>query len=118
MRVLIVDDDVLVLKALQRILKADHEVVTSSEIGCAFHALTAQRFDVILCDMRMPTMSGTEFVSKLSPLDAARVIFMSGAEASDAEMTGPSAIRLLKPFTRAELLGAIETVAGQLRKAS
>ncbi len=58
-RVLIVDDDELVLRSLSRALSVAGMNVTAISDPCqAMSAVTAETFDAVLCDIRMPQMSG------------------------------------------------------------
>ena len=58
-RVLIVDDDELVLRSLSRALSVAGMNVTAISDPCqAMSAVTADTFDAVLCDIRMPQMSG------------------------------------------------------------
>ncbi len=66
---LIVDDDVNVLGALHRLFKRDnYRVLTAVSPAEAFELLALYRVQVILCDQRMPVMSGTEFLSKVKEM--------------------------------------------------
>ncbi|MBK7580793.1 MAG: response regulator [Myxococcales bacterium] len=81
-RILIVDDDARVGRALARILK-DHDVVTAGSAEPALTALSAgEAFDAVYCDILMPGRSGIELfddpavVASSTPRE--RWIFMSG----------------------------------------
>ncbi|MFC0254641.1 EAL domain-containing protein [Massilia consociata] len=66
---LIVDDDVNVLTALHRLFRRDnYRVLTASSPAEGFELLALYRVQVILCDQRMPVMSGTEFLSKVKEM--------------------------------------------------
>ena len=74
---LIVDDDVNVLTALHRLFRRDnYRVLTASSPAEGFELLALYRVQVILCDQRMPVMSGTEFLSKVKEMypDTIRII--------------------------------------------
>ncbi len=80
-RVLVVDDEEPIRRILQRLL-AEHEVLTAAS-GREARALLEkdQRFDVILCDLMMPEMTGMELHAWLVatlPVLARRVVFVSG----------------------------------------
>jgi EAL domain-containing protein (putative c-di-GMP-specific phosphodiesterase class I) len=70
-KVLIVDDDSLVLRSLQRALSAQSfHVVALSDVHEAMRVVEAENFDCVLCDIRMPKMSGlgfARFVRSLAP---------------------------------------------------
>jgi PAS domain S-box-containing protein len=79
--VLVVDDDSMSLRALQRILR-DEDVTLASSASEALE-LIARRdpFDVVLCDLMMPQMSGIDFHDALraeDPEQAKRIVFMTG----------------------------------------
>jgi len=81
-RVLVVDDDRVVLTAIERLLTSEHDVVTASS---AAEALTLVRggasFDVILCDLMMPQMTGIDLYLALEethPEESQRMIFLTG----------------------------------------
>ncbi|MEO7114194.1 MAG: response regulator [Polyangiaceae bacterium] len=104
-RLLLIDDDVKVLRALARMLRQAFDTTVAPTLIDARRFIAEESFDVILCDMRMPSMNGESFVATLPACVAARVVFMSG----DEEAPGVVSMypRLLKPFTVAELVSAL-----------
>jgi PAS domain S-box-containing protein len=80
-RVLVVDDDVAVGKAIGRVLGKDHTVVIENDARQALTRMAKENFDVIFSDLMMPGMSGSEFyeaVLKADPASARRIVFMTG----------------------------------------
>jgi diguanylate cyclase (GGDEF)-like protein/PAS domain S-box-containing protein len=74
---LVVDDDPNVLAALHRLFRRDnYRVVTAGSPAEGFEMLALYRVQVILCDQRMPGMSGIEFLSKVKEMypDTMRII--------------------------------------------
>ena len=66
---LIVDDDVNVLSSLHRLFRPDgYRILTASTPAEGFEMLALQQVHVIVCDQRMPVMSGTEFLSKVKEM--------------------------------------------------
>lgn len=62
-RVLILDDETLILKALRRTLRQDpYEVEVFSDPRAALEALRTFRPDVVISDHMMPQMTGLEFL--------------------------------------------------------
>ena len=93
--VLVVDDDPMVLKTIVRTLSRDHEVVAAAGGAAALEAIAAHAcFDVILCDLMMPSMTGAELYQRLSliPDQVERVIFMTGGVLSPETQTFLDAI--------------------------
>ena len=75
--ILVVDDDADTLSALHRLFRRDnYRVLTASSPAEAFEALALYRVQVVMCDQRMPVMSGTEFLSKVKEMypDTMRII--------------------------------------------
>lgn len=81
-RVLVIDDEQLITMAVQRALSLQHEVRAFDRAQAAFECMSrGERFDVILCDLMMPDMSGMElhaWVSRIAPDQAARMVFLTG----------------------------------------
>lgn len=107
-RLLIVDDDPAILRALGRILGAKHEVVARTSAAEALCALQRERYDAVLVDSQMPEMTGYEFIERaleFNPCLARRLILMSGL----LDVDPPSGIPLLpKPFEFDELERLVE----------
>ncbi|MCY1044460.1 PAS domain S-box protein [Corallococcus sp. bb12-1] len=81
-RILVVDDEPNVTVALQRSLAAEHEVATANSAQAALRLVNeGGRFDLILCDVMMPGMTGMDLYFELgrsSPEQAGRMVFMTG----------------------------------------
>ena len=113
-RVLVVDDEPLLRAALLRLLTPAHD---ATAVASAKDALTllakGERYDVLLCDLMMPGMTGEDLheeLKKLAPALAAHTIFLTGGafsgRAADFLQRIPNP-RLEKPFHPDELLAAI-----------
>lgn len=79
-KILIVDDEVQILKALVRLfMDSDYDVVTSEGGAEALKILEQQQFNMVISDMRMPYMDGYELLSKVKELYPKTVrIILSG----------------------------------------
>ncbi len=81
-RVLVVDDEEAVLRAIARLLRPENEVVAVSDPREALRLLeSGERFDVILCDLMMPHLSGMDLYSLVearNPDTAERFVFITG----------------------------------------
>jgi CheY-like chemotaxis protein len=86
-RVLIIDDERLVLKTLARFFEPEHDTVTTTSASEALTIVAEQGpFDLIFCDLMMPNTSGMKFLSMLrdkAPELVDRVIFMTGGAFDD-----------------------------------
>jgi len=81
-KVLIIDDDLAVTTALQRMLKDLHDVTLTTSARDAFAAIASSKgFDVIFCDVMMPDISGIEVYESVRTANrdqARRIVFMTG----------------------------------------
>jgi CheY-like chemotaxis protein len=81
-RVLVIDDEPLVGQAIARVLSDDNDVVTVSDAREALDRITSEgNFDIILCDLMMPMMTGMDLyaeVVRAAPQLAGRIVFMTG----------------------------------------
>jgi CheY-like chemotaxis protein len=81
-RLLVVDDDVLVARTLARQLSGHYvEVVSSGQAALERLTASGQGFDLVLCDLMMPDMTGMdvyEAVEATLPALAERFVFVSG----------------------------------------
>jgi len=117
-RILIVDDEAALRQVMTRMLSS-HEVVSAASGHDALAILEQDRaFDLILCDLMMPGMSGIDVHQWLvshDPLLAGRLVFMTGGAfgPSAAEyLSDAGNLKLEKPFTRSEFK---EVVSNQIR---
>jgi CheY-like chemotaxis protein len=64
--VLIVDDEELYRRALERILvRCGHAALTAHDGGEAMRIVASEPLDLVLCDVRMPGISGLELVRQV-----------------------------------------------------
>lgn len=116
LRVLIVDDETLVRTLLAELLARDHDTVTAASGAAALDALASSEFDVVLCDVMMPGMTGVDVYRRVAatrPGFERRFVFITGgAFTTELEMfLASSGNRVLpKPFQLHAVLGAIESV--------
>jgi CheY-like chemotaxis protein len=117
-RVLVVDDDPLVARAVVRTLASGFDVTTVSSAAEALARIEAgERFDAVLCDLMMPQMTGMELYARVAARDPAlarRMLFMTGGaftEAAARFVADACAPCLEKPFEPARLREAIDRAA-------
>lgn len=124
-KVLVIDDDELVLTIVRKMLEAEgFSVDVSTSAREALTRLPENHYDVVLCDMLMPGMSGAEFyqrVKKEFPEYWRRIVFLTGDIASEATWEFIEQRRLpyiLKPFGVRELRQKLQEVVGDWRGAA
>ena len=119
-RVLLIDDEPLIVHALGRMLAHRAIVVEETAAEQALERIVGEPpFDAIVCDVMMPGMTGTELharVARERPGREARFVFITGgaytARARDYLERVPNA-RFRKPFDVAELIAEIERLAAR-----
>ena len=76
-----VDDEPAMRQLLSRVLTGEgHEVVTVDNASSALDELESKRYDPILLDIKMPSMSGIDFYEYIQKKDyslAKRIIFIT-----------------------------------------
>lgn len=79
-RVLVVDDERLLLRAFQRVLtRAGYAVTTTASPRRALELIRSEPFDVIVSDVRMPDMDGVELLRHIRAHDEELpVVFVTG----------------------------------------
>ncbi len=114
-RLLVVDDEEIVLVALRETLvRAGYDVVATGSAHDALECLKTERFAVIITDQQMPRMTGLEFLAKAKDLqpDATRILItavLNLGTVIDAINKGEIYRFILKPWLREEFLAAIES---------
>jgi two-component system NtrC family sensor kinase len=116
---LVIDDEQGILEmvsdALVRVKCRATLVLGSAGVKAA---LERERFDLVICDLKMPGQNGFEvyhMISELRPELAARFILMTGyiADAEKYTMELAAVSLLAKPFTLAQLRKAVESLLGK-----
>lgn len=105
-RVMVVDDDEAVLRAISRALGKLHRTDVFADAREAWKALEAgERYDVILCDLAMPHISGADLSRRIETIDAEqgrRLVFITGGvldSATAAFLQASPLEQLEKPFS-------------------
>lgn len=113
LRILVIDDEKIVLDSCSRIFSAEgHEVVTTDSARRGLELAVESKFDVVLCDWKMPELDGidtVEMIDKRSPDSAIVMItgFPDVDRATDALKRG-AVDYVAKPFTPEEILSTIK----------
>jgi len=94
----------VIRRSLRRVLGGQHEVEAASDGATAYDLLQSETYDVVLCDLMMPGMSGVELfeaIEREKPAMAARFVFITGGANSDRTSQFLESTRnryVLKPF--------------------
>jgi PAS domain S-box-containing protein len=114
-RILAIDDEPIVGTALKRVMGKDNDVVTETSARKALERIRAgEHFDLILCDMMMPDMTGMDFYNELkafAPERAADIVFMTGGAFTPKARSFLESVnneRLEKPFDMVTLKNLVQ----------
>lgn len=115
-QILVVDDEPRSLEAVRRTLEEDFDVFLASSVDEARRQLQTREIGVILCDQRMPGLSGVEFLKEVRQdwPDCVRII-VSGYSDSQDIIAGVNEAGLyqylLKPWMPDHLLKVVREAA-------
>jgi two-component system NtrC family sensor kinase len=119
-RVLVIDDEPVLLRGLKRSL-SEHDVMTATSVNQGIQLYSCHEFDIVFCDLMMPELNGLEFYTRLSalgPNHAQRLVLMTGGVFADrlgcslSEIPSPC---ILKPFKHGEIERLISQALDRLR---
>src|SRR5215472_16617877 len=113
-RILVVDDEKETGDYLQLLLtKAGYEVVALTDPTQVMDRLRAEDFHLVILDMMMPQMSGTELLEKIRGYDSDIAVIVATAhpavETAVASLKAQASDYVKKPVEPEELLAAVES---------
>lgn len=113
-RVLVVDDDAQMLKAITNALTArGYDVVTATRGEKALSLAAEEDLDLLLLDLGLPGMEGREVIERLRTWTELPIIVISVQESQDAKVSALDAGAddfVTKPFGMKELLARMRAV--------
>src|SRR6266705_5057565 len=120
--ILVLEDDDQLAATLKDVLESCSYQVTTVQNGVqGLRCIMAEEFDLVLCDMVMPTFPGDKFyiaVERVKPALCRRFLFMTGHKADpkwDSFIRSVRGLILWKPFQMHDLLIAMRTVFRRTR---
>ena len=116
MKVLIVDDDTIVIKSCRRVLEAEGmEIHTASTVEKGAAMLADTDFDLVLTDIKMPGRDGFEMIDRARHMRPDMpILMMSGYSTAETIANGRrlgADNHIAKPFTPEELLLAVRNTS-------
>ncbi len=113
-RVLVVDDDPQILRAVGTSLRArGYDVRTAGNGETALDALSSETVDVVILDLSLPGIDGHEVIERLRGFSAVPVLVLSVRESQDDKIAALDAGAddyLTKPFGIGELLARMRAL--------
>jgi CheY-like chemotaxis protein len=112
MRVLVVDDDALILMSTAAMIEdLGHEVIEASSGIAALELLrTGNKIDLLITDFSMPKMNGAELASAAREMFPDLPVLLATGYAELPSGKDPGIPRLAKPYQQDQLAGAISEV--------
>ena len=118
-RILIIDDDEVIVEILRHLLERNFEVTLTTRSAHAMDWIAqGQQFDVIVCDLLMPQLTGMDLYDRLAliaPAQAKRMIFVTGGASTEQARKFLDRVanpHLEKPFDFARLMVLINARIG------
>ena len=118
-RLLIVDDEPLILEVLSEHFKTEYDVETALNGADALGAILRARPDVVMLDINMPRMNGVEVLKDIKQIDESIAVIM--VTASEQVAMAAEALRsgafgyVPKPFDFRYLDHMLATILGSRR---
>jgi two-component system, OmpR family, KDP operon response regulator KdpE len=113
-RILIVDDEPQILRALRINLTArQYDVVTAADGTQALHHAKTSRPDLIVLDLGLPDMDGVDVIRRLRTWTPVPIVVLSGRSTSNDKVYALDAGAddyVTKPFSLDELLARVRAV--------
>ena len=117
-RVLIVDDEPQILRALRiNLLARQYEVVTARDGTEALRLVSAERPDLVVLDLGLPDVDGVEVIAELRTWSPVPIVVLSGRVDSHDKVDALDAGAddyVTKPFSVEELLARVRAVTRRL----
>ncbi|MFF5994536.1 response regulator transcription factor [Lysinibacillus sp. KU-BSD001] len=120
-KILIVDDEVGILKMLEITLQKEHfiYITTATTKAAALQALTEKNFDIILLDVMLPDGDGFALCSAIRQQTVAPILFISARSSDFDKLTGLSVggdDYITKPFNPLEVVARIRAILRRQRE--
>ena len=119
-RILVIDDDALLRRAIRVALEAaGYEVIEAGDGDAALHVYREQGADLLLVDLFIPEPDGLEVIRTVrGEVPGAKIIAMSGGGSLKLDLLAAAAAfgasrTLWKPFVPDVLLGAVRDLLGE-----
>ena len=111
-RMLVIDDEHVVLESCKRVFSHEnYEVVTTDNARAGLELVLQTKFDVILCDWKMPEFNGMDVVEEMdNRTPESTVVMISGfpsIERATEAMKRGAMEYIAKPFTPEEIINTV-----------
>ena len=96
-RILVVDDEEIIRESLSYVLKKEGYVVDEAENGkVAYEKILAESYDLVITDLEMPQMKGTQLIEEIKKLNIQTSIIVITAFGSlDTAITALETVQVI-----------------------
>jgi len=117
--VLVVDDDIRILRMMQRLLELEgYRVLTASHGEAALDVFTEESPDLVLLDIMMPNMDGYTVCQRIREFSTTPIIMVTAKGNEEEKVAGLDAGAddyVAKPFSSEELAARVRAVLRRTR---
>ena len=111
-RVLVVDNDELILELAWDTLSPEFEVILASTPQDALRSAAMEPFAIVCTDYDMPGMNGAQMLSELAQrMPAFHAVLLTGSDISEARGCKNASAIVTKPFRPSELIALVRALA-------
>lgn len=119
-RIMVVDDDIVLLKKMESILLEQNYIVSLAKSGKQAITLLSKGNipDLVLLDIAMPDLDGYETFRQIRNISDVPIIFLTGKEDTESELNGlelGAIDYITKPFVKGILMARIKNHLDQIR---
>ncbi len=117
-RILVVDDEAVIRKALRRLLERHgHRVETAASVEAVLETHDPAEFDLLLVDIRLPGRPGTDLID-LSPVPVVMMTSYASVPSAVEAMKRGAADYVAKPFDHDALIQTLDQALERRRQAT
>lgn len=99
--VLCLDDDAMELQTFKSLFGNDYKVFTAADPFDAYNIMKSENIHVVISDLEMPTMSGTQFLQRMAQeFPKAQRILTSGNFTAEAMLSAINQARVFRVSTK------------------
>jgi DNA-binding NtrC family response regulator len=115
-RLLIVEDEAVIRQALQRLLtRHGYDVAEAGAVNEALEAHDVTSFDLIIADLRLPGVPGTDIIARAAPVPVLIMTSYGSVKSAVEAMKLGAADYITKPFDHEEMLLSVRRILEQGR---
>ncbi len=110
-RILIVEDEVVIARALKRLLeRQNYGVVAVSSVGEAEESIKTKQFELVIADLRLPDGLGTDVIRSSGKVPVLIMTSYASVKSAVDSMKKGAVDYIPKPFDHKDVLARVEGI--------